>query len=283
MKVLITGSSGFIGKHLVKFLKSKKIAVVPFDLVTGQDLFDKKTLDELIREVDYIIHLAAIGDVYQAEKNPQNALKTAILGTQNLIEVANKYTIKKIIYASTWEVYGKPIYQPLDENHPCNPIHPYSIAKLGGELVIRSVFNKIPWIILRLGTVYGPNMRSHAVIPLFINNARKKKPIIIHGSGNQLRQFTYIDDINQAFLLAIKTKIINKTFNIVSPECVSIKEIANLIANKFPVTIKTTATRVGDPPSAVVSSDKARKILGWNSKINIKQGINMLINFFTGY
>ena len=109
MKVLITGSEGFIGKHLFKYLKKKKIIVYPYDLYLSQDILDKKTLEKAIKKVDYIIHLAAVGDVYQAEKDPQNTLKVGIIGTQNLIDVANRYPIKKIIYASTWEVYGKPI------------------------------------------------------------------------------------------------------------------------------------------------------------------------------
>jgi nucleoside-diphosphate-sugar epimerase len=277
MKVLITGSEGFIGKHLVKYLKKKKITVYPYDLSLGQDLFNKKTLEKAIKKVDYIIHLAAVGDVYQAEKNPQNALKVGIIGTQNLIEIANKYPIKKIIYASTWEVYGKPIYQPIDENHPCNPTHPYSIAKLGGELIIRSAFNKIPWIILRLGSAYGPNMRPYAVIPLFINKALKKETILLHGGGNQKRQFTHVDDINNAFYKLITKPVKNNVFNIVNSKVLTIKQIAQLIIKKLPTKIKIEKQRSGDVPSAVISSKKIKKIVGWSPHIKTNNGILDLI------
>jgi len=280
MKILVTGSTGFIGKHLVKYLTSKKISILPYDLSFGQDLFDKKTLEKSIKKVDCIIHLAAVGDVYQAEKDPQNALKVGIIGTQNLIEVANKYPIKKIIYASSWEVYGDPIYQPIDENHQCNPVHPYSIAKLGGELVIRSTFNKIPWIILRLGSAYGPNMRPHAVIPLFINKALRGKIIFLQGGGSQKRQFTHVDDISNAFYKSITRSIKNKVFNIVSHEVISIKEIAQLITKKLPTRINIDKQRAGDVPSSVVSSIKAKRQLGWKTKKEIQKDINYLINSF---
>jgi len=278
MKVLITGSEGFIGKHLFKYLKKKKIIVYPYDLYLSQDILDKKTLEKAIKKVDYIIHLAAVGDVYQAEKDPQNTLKVGIIGTQNLIDVANRYPIKKIIYASTWEVYGKPIYQPIDENHPCNPVHPYSIAKLGGELIIRSAFNKIPWIILRLGSAYGLRMRPYAVIPLFINTALKKEPIFLHGGGNQKRQFTHVDDINTAFYKSIIRPVKNEIFNIVSNEVITIKQIAKIIIKKIPTKIKIEKERIGDVPSAIICSLKAKKKLNWQAKIKLQEGINFLIN-----
>jgi len=278
MKILITGSEGFIGKHLVKFLKKKKISVYPYDLSLGQNLFNKRTLEKAIKNVDYIIHLAAVGDVYQAEKDPQNALKVGIIGTQNLVEIANKHPIKKIIYASSWEVYGKPIYQPVDENHPCNPTHPYSIAKLGGELVVRSDFNKIPWIILRLGSAYGPNMRPHAVIPLFINRASKKETIFLQGGGSQKRQFTYVDDICDAFYRSIVYSVKNEIINIVDNKILSIKEISRLITKKLPTKINVEKQRVGDAPSATVSSLKAKKQLNWQTKTELQSGINFLIS-----
>lgn len=278
MKVLITGSKGFVGSHLRQFLNKNNIKVVSYDLLDGQDILDKKTLEKEVRKTDYIIHLAAIGDVYQAEKNPQNALKVGVLGTQNLIEVANKYSIKKIIYASTWEVYGKPAYQPIDENHPCNPIHPYAITKLGGELIIRSAFNKTPWIILRLGTIYGKKMRPYGVIPLFIKNAFEKKTIYLHNEGKQTRQFIHINDACKSFLLALKNDgINNEIFNIVSDEVITIKKLADLITKKLPTKIKKAEKRQGDPISSIISSEKAKKILNWENEVKLEVGILNLI------
>jgi len=278
MKVLVTGSEGFIGKHLVKYLKSKKITIVPYDLSLGQDLFDKKTLEKEVKKANYIIHLAAVGDVYQAEKDPQNALKVGIIGTQNLIEVANKYPIKKIIYASTWEVYGKPFYQPIDENHTCNPTHPYSIAKLGGELVFRSAFNKIPWIILRLGTAYGLNMRPYAVIPLFINRALEQKPIVLQGGGKQIRQFTHVNDISNAFYKVIKLSIENEVFNIVNNKTISIKQLVGIIKSRLRIKTIYGEQRKGDVIPTVISNKKAQKSIDWKNSIKIDKWLIETIN-----
>jgi len=273
MKVLVTGSGGFIGKHLVCYLKNKHINVISYDLCQGYDLFDKKSLDESMKKADHIVHLAAVGDVYLAEKYPQKTLKMGILGTQKLIESANKYSIKKLIYISTWEVYGKSQYQPIDEEHPTNPVHPYSIAKLGGELLVKSVFNKSPWLVLRLGSVYGAEMRPYAVIPLFINKARKKEPIILHGGGHQLRQFIHINDVCNTIYICLIKSVINETINVVSNKTISIKKIAQIITKIAPTEIITGDKRLGDAVSSVVDNKKIKKLLLWKEKEDIEKEI----------
>lgn len=272
-KVLVTGSSGFLGKNVVSFLKSEGYHIIPFDIVDGKDILSKDHLEKNLSVADYICHLAAVGDVYLASQFPERAACIGVEGTANLVHVANRFpNIKKIIYASTWEVYGSPRYQPLDEEHPCNPDHPYSIAKYGGELMLRSCLNHIPWIILRLGSAYGLHMRSNAVIPLFIHRAKKGEELIISGNGSQIRQFTYADDIAQAVQLAIETKVENEIFNIVSSEIQTIKQIAEMVVDKIPVAIKFAPERKGDVQSATVVAKKAKKILGWDAETKFAEG-----------
>lgn len=279
MRILVTGSEGFIGKHLVYFLNKKGYEIVPFDKVKGQDLLNEKHLTKVFKKnIDYIIHLAAYGDVYKAIKDPVGALIAGPAATASLIKVASKFPIKKIVYASTWEVYGKPIYSPINENHPCFPLTPYSIAKYAGELVIKSVNNSIPWIILRLGSVYGPNMRPYAVIPLFIKNALRKKSVILHDKGKQKRQFVYIDDVCNAFFKAIKSKIKNEIINVVGNEVVSVKNIAQKINQLIPLKIILGKKRLGDPASAIISNEKAKKKLKWEPKVSFDEGIAILIS-----
>lgn len=280
MKVLVTGSKGFLGKHLVKFLKNKGIQTISFDLIDGQDLLDKKALEEVISKAKFVLHLAAFGDVYKATKDPAGAAISGVGGTANIYLIANKYPVKKIIYASTWEVYGEPHYQPLDEKHPCFPDHPYSISKYGGELMLRSKLNNTPWIILRLGSAYGTNMRPNAAIPLFINKALRGEEIVLQGGGNQIRQFTHTEDICDAFYKAVTVNIRNEIFNIASPEIVTIKEIAKMINNYIPVKTKCTPARIGDISPSKVSSEKAKKILKWKAKIRFKEGLKEVINFY---
>lgn len=279
MRILVTGGKGFVGKHLITYLEKKGINCTSYDLYDGENLLNKKQLERAIKKVDVVVHLAAVGDVYQVAKDPQNALTVGIVGTQNLIEAANKYSIKKIIYISTWEVYGEPQYEPIDEKHPLNPDAPYSIAKYGGELVVRSQMNKIPWIILRLGTIYGGHMRKNSVFSIFIEKALKNEPILLQNGGMQKRQFTHIDDVSEAIYLSILSNINQQVFNIVDTHLVTIKELAKQIKKLCNSTshIIIDKPRSNDPPSATISSVKARTILHWKSHINFTNALTSMI------
>lgn len=280
-RVLITGSSGFLGRNLLEYLDKKGWKTYPFDKINGQDLLSDKDLFAALAKVDYICHLAAVGDVYLAAENPKLAATIGVAGTANLIHIANKLgKVKKIVYASTWEVYGQAKYLPIDEKHPCNPDHPYSISKYAGELMVSSKLNHIPWAILRLGSAYGPYMRSNAVIPLFINKARESKTIMIAGDGLQTRQFTYAADIARAFELSISNSIKNEVFNIIASEKQTIKQIAEMVNEHLPVEISYGPKREGDVPPAVVSSKKAKRMIGWSSETKFKEGFKEVLSSY---
>ena len=282
LKVLVTGSSGFLGKNISQYLKAGGWQVYPFDRVSGQDLLSDSDLKKSLSKVDYVCHLAAVGDVYLAAENPSLAARLGVEGTAKLVDCANKLgNIKKIVYASTWEVYGHPKYQPIDEKHPCLPDHPYSVSKYGGELMIGTKLNNVPWVILRLGSAYGPHMRNNAVIPLFINKAKSGEVITIAGDGSQSRQFTYSADIARAFELAMKTKVSGEVFNIVSGETQTIRQIAEMVNKLTPVKIEYGPKRPGDVPPAAVSAKKAQKLLGWSAKTKFKDGFSEVFSYLS--
>lgn len=276
-RVLVTGSSGFLGKNISLFLTDRGFDVKPFDKADGQDLLNGKDLEKSLSGIDYVCHLAAVGDVYLAAENPMLAADIGVGGTANLVHIANKLgNIKKIIYASTWEVYGHPQYEPLDEKHPCNPDHPYSISKYGGELMLKSKLNHVPWIILRLGSAYGPYMRENAVIPLFIKKAKNGEKITLSGDGLQTRQFTYSEDIARAFEMAIQSNVEDEIFNVIAEETQTIKQIAEMVKAKIDVEIEYGPKREGDVPPARVSTEKIRKVLGWNPQVKFEDGFERL-------
>lgn len=279
MNILVTGGKGFVGRQLIAYLEKKRMSCISYDLFDGQDLLNKQQLEEHVKKSDVIVHLAAVGDVYQVAKDPQNALQVGIIGTQNLIEAANKHSVKKIIYISTWEIYGEPQYEPIDETHPCNPDAPYSISKYGGELIIRSNANKIPWIILRLGTIYGKNMRKNSVFSLFFNKALKNEPITLQNGGKQKRQFTHMNDISEAIYLSILTKRENITLNIIDNFVITIKQLATKIKkickSKSPILIDKP--RSNDPPSSTISSAHAISVLKWKPKITFTGALTNMI------
>lgn len=280
-KVLVTGSEGFLGKNLVEFLAKKGFEITGFDKKIGKDLLNDSDLYAALKGVEYVAHLAAVGDVYQASENPVEAAIAGVAGTANLVKIAQKYDIKKIIYASTWEVYGEPKYQPIDENHPANPDHPYSIAKFAGELMLKSKLFTVPWIVLRLGTAYGPHMRQNAVIPVFINLAKQKKPIKIFGTGSQTRAFIHAADIANAFYLVLTKPVRNEIFNITTDELISILDLAKLVTKYFPTRIEFGQARAADVLPAKVTSTKAAKILGWKPTIKFKAGFKKLISKYS--
>ncbi len=279
MKGMVTGAAGFIGKHVAHHLAEVGYEVLCLDLNLVEDLpsvtGDFRRAEDLapMRECEAVCHIGAIGDVYVAAEDPILAYETNVIGTQRVVEAANEYGLERLIYASTWEVCGEPQYQPLDERHPTNPDHPYNISKLAGELAVRSELNEVPSVALRLGTAYGPGMRENAVIPLFMKLGLQGKGITIQGKGVQFRQFTNVADIARAFQLAMENGPERGVYNIVAPEKVTILELAQLVQQQIPdMEISFAPARAGDVPPAEVTSEKARRELGWVAQVAFADG-----------
>jgi UDP-glucose 4-epimerase len=221
-----------------------------------------------------------VGDIHLALEQPQLAAACNVLGTANVMEASLRTGVQKVVYASTWEVYGQPEYEPIDERHPCRPDHPYNITKLAGESIALSYdrLKGVKTVALRLGTGYGPSMRPSAVIPAFVRRALGGLPLPIQGSGEQLRQFTHARDIARAFALAVESPFHGEALNVVADEKVTIKQLAALIAERLPVETVHQEARPGDITSAHVSSAKAHQELGWTAEVPFKEGLFELID-----
>ena len=287
MKIIVTGAAGFLGSHVADVLREERHDVLGLDTQDSQwhtiikaDLLQPDTLMKALEGVDAVCHLAAVGDVYLAFQNPPLAADINVVGTANLLEACSKKGIKKFIYASTWEVYGEPRYQPIDEKHPCNPDHPYNITKLAGEQLALSYdrLKGLPVVSLRMGTAYGSRMRPNAVFSIFIRKGRAGEPITIKGTGEQTRQFTHAKDIGQAFALALTSKLHGEVFNIVSNESISIRKLAELVCSKLPTSINYEPARAGDIAPAIVSSEKAKRLLGWEPHVSFVNGLYAMID-----
>jgi UDP-glucose 4-epimerase len=287
MKVLVTGVAGFIAGHVAAHLSRAGHEVLGFDVRPGGgwrtligDLSDPVGVEQAVAEVDAVCHLAGVGDVYRALEDPVGAATANVVGTTNLAEAAHRQGGKKLVYASTWEVYGHPRYQPIDESHPCAPDHPYNITKLGGEQMLLAYdrLKDVPAVALRLGTAFGLGMRPNSVFSTFIARALAGQSITIHGSGEQTRQFTHASDIAKAFRLALESNVRGVALNIVSSESTSIRRLAELVAGRIPTTIEYQPARLGDISPAVVLSARARKVLGWEPRVLFEDGLNELID-----
>jgi UDP-glucose 4-epimerase len=286
MKALVTGSSGFLGRHICRVLSEEGFDVTGYDLDESQDdirtvagdLLDVDQLERAAAGHDIICHIGAIGDVYLAGEQPQLAAAVNVTGSANIATVARK-TGARVVNASTWEVYGEPRYQPMDEDHPTDPDHPYNITKLAGErlLLAADQFMDVPVVSLRLGTAYGSGLRPNSVFRIFIDRARRGEPITVQGDGAQGRQFTHASDIARAFVLAARSNVRGVVLNTVASDMVSIKELADLVVDRLPTELSFGDPRPGDVPSALVSASRIADVLGWRAEVPFEQGLEELI------
>ena len=233
-KVLVLGGAGCIGIQVCKLLERKKTKVTLFDLpekihkigikkskyltLFGGSIMDRVSLEEAIKDCNVVVHLAAYLGVKRTEKNKSRCIEINIEGTKNVIDIINKASdVKKIIFASSSEVYGEPISNPVNEKDITQGKTVYAVTKLAGEEMVKANFElkKINYVILRYFNTFGPYQVSQFVIPKFISLIRKNKRPIVNGNGKQTRSFTYSKDSAIATVKCIfSNKINNKVINI---------------------------------------------------------------------
>jgi len=288
MRVVVTGAAGFLGRHVARHFRDAGWDVSGFDVAAFEepgvafvqgDLADGNSVDSAIKDATLVAHIGAIGDVYLAGSQPTLAAEVNVVGTSNVLEAAIRHRAR-VVYASTWEVYGEPIREPIDESHPTMPDHPYSITKLAGEslLLAATRLRDLSAVALRLGTAYGSGLRPNSVFQVFVGKARAREPITIQGDGSQGRQFTHASDIAKAFELAAHSEATGIPINVVADENISIKELAELIIASHPTEINFGPPRAGDVPPARVSNQRAKDILGWRPEVSFEDGIHELIS-----
>ena len=288
MKILVTGGVGFIGRHLVEFLL-KDNQVLVYDNLSNStnenvvslvnkgaeflkgDVLDFKTMSDFSKNVDVIIHLAAIADVNESVINPDITKKINVNGTKNVLQCCIKNKIKKIIFASSAAVYGD-CKNTITEKTNTNPQSPYGQSKLDAEKIIKNTCkeNEFEYIIFRMFNVYGKgqNKQYAGVITKFLENIKKNKSLVVYGDGTQTRDFISIDDIIEAFSLAL---VLNKNgiYNIASGKSISINELIQIIFNVFgeKVEIKNKEVKKGDIKNSVVDVSSAQKIGFYANKL----------------
>ena len=287
MRGVVTGGSGFLGSHVADVLAERGHDVTVVDVSPTQrhrwvaaDLLDRDALVAAFRGADFVCHLAAVGDVYLAAEKPWLAAQANVVGSANVCEAALAASVPKVVAASTWEVYGPPRYEPIDERHPCAPDHPYSITKLAGERIALAYGNLrkgLSVVQLRLGTAYGTRMRPNSVFSVFINKALSREPITIQGTGKQGRQFTHARDIGSAFALAAAKGRNQAVYNTVGDELVSIGELAALVTAQIPTAIAYAPARQADVPTARVSNDLIERELGWRAETTLRDGLAEIV------
>lgn len=281
MKVLITGSSGFVGKETVKLLEQRKIEVIPFDLMNGnQDITDFESLEKVIKETtpDRILHLAATARFSEADKNPKLAFRTNAWGTKNVAEAARKYHIP-VVYSSTGSVY-MPVTQtpPITEEFPALGNSNYACSKRLGELWLMEIAS--PWIILRYGHLYGAEKRYHGLIGGFLSRINRGLKPMLYG-GNQSNDFCYVKDIAEANYKALTAtwENWNQIYNIGTGEEITAEDAGKLVCKLTGYTgeVEKHIGRTVDPERFVYDISKAEHMLGFKAQYDFKSGLTEML------
>jgi UDP-glucose 4-epimerase len=239
---------------------------------------DKSILDGIEINIDYIFHLAAQAGVRFSISNSAEVSKNNIITTVNLLDYAVKNDVKKFIYASSSSVYGNPLYTPVDEEHPKNPISPYAVSKLCGEIYANYYYREegLNTTSLRFYTVYGPRGRPDMAIRKFFERMIRNQEIIIYGDGEQLRDFTYVSDIVDGLILAAESNNANgQEFNLGFSKPVKVNDLISKMyeITEKPKKIKNVEKQVGDVDVTHSNTEKATKMLNYVPKVPIDEGL----------
>lgn len=299
MNILVTGGLGYVGSHLCdRLFENNNIVILDnfsnninsvrkqknVEIVNG-DICDKKIVDDILGDIDIIVHTAAQTSVAKSIENIIYDVDNNINGTINLLDAVRRSDVERFIYISSAAVYGIPKYLPLDERHTTNPIYPYGLSKLTGERysLLYHKFYGLHTVCLRPFNIFGPGQMKNSysgIITKFIENVKNDNDLIIFGDGNQTRDFVYINDVIDTILLAMKNnKAIGKVFNIGTGSQTKVKDLADnimKISNKK-VLVNFENPRVGDIIDSYSDITKARKILLYEPKYSLCDGLKLCL------
>lgn len=308
-RVLITGGDGFIGSHLAERLLEEGASVSIFvrgNSTTGTVSLDLKNTKHLrsrfdrvltgniaspdavglIKSVrpDVIFHLAADAYVPTSFERPFEVMATNVVGTMNVLHAAMGLdSVERIVCTSSSEVYGTALKPAIDERHELRPTSPYAASKVAADRYCFSygITYNLPVAIIRPFNTYGPR-HTYDVIPKFINLALREQPLTVYGSGRQSRDFTYVEDMVEAFLImGVHPKAIAETVNFGTGIAVSVNRLAELIKelSRSPSEIVHVDKRVAEVECLICDFTKARELFGWQPSVTIEEGLRRNIEW----
>jgi len=293
-KIFITGGAGFIGQALAKQLLKNGYGVKTFDIVEPTETICEHEVDTIMYQdelfnamkgYDYVVHLAAMLGVRRTEQKRMGCLDINIQGTKNVLEVSVKTGIKKIIFCSSSEVYGDSYISPIKESGPVSPKSVYAVSKLAGEEYVKAHHQThgIAYSIVRLFNVYGPGQVAQFVMPRFIKTVLENKQPVIYGSGEQKRCFCYVDDAATGMALALsKPEADGEIFNIGNDKTeISMADLARKVISltgkdmepRFIALEESDRSANREIMERVPDITKARKVLGYEPKVSLEDGI----------
>ncbi len=299
---LITGGAGFIGSNIAEALLRQGAQVRILDnMATGResnlqalkvympklqviygDLRDMETVKTALKGIEVVFHQGALASVSRSISDPVTSLETNIVGTQNVLLAARDQGVRRVVYASSSSVYGNTAVLPKHEEMATTPMSPYAVQKLSAELLC-TVFTRIyglETVALRYFNVFGPrqdpNSEYAAVIPRFLTALLEKRQPIVFGDGEQTRDFTFIENVVQANLLAATApEAVGQAMNIGCGERISLNNVLAMARELLDIHIEAEyrEARQGDVRDSLADITHARKLLGYHPEISFRAGL----------
>lgn len=310
-KVFVTGAGGFIGSHLAETLVKRGAQVTAFVRynsrsdpgllsflepeivdrieIVGGDLCDQTAVRSAMKDASFVFHLGALISIPYSYIHPEEVVKTNVLGTLNVLLSARSIGVTRIIHTSTSEVYGSALHVPISESHPLQGQSPYSASKIGADKIAESfhLAYDLPVVSVRPFNTYGPRQSARAVIPTIINQALTRDRIVL-GNLNSQRDFTYVSDTVEGFLLAAQAQgIEGQVINIGYGKEISIQDLVDVIQAQLGKSIEIVVdpARLRPEKSEVnrLISDnrRAKTILNWSPKVDLHTGISRTIDWIS--
>jgi UDP-glucose 4-epimerase len=254
------------------------------------DLAESDVSDRVVQGMDYVLHQAAIPSVQRSVADPVSTNRANVTATLNLLESCRKTGVRRVVFAASSSVYGDTVVLPKVENMPPDPLSPYALQKLVGERYCQLYYRLygLETVCLRYFNVFGPGQDPHseysAVIPKFITLMMAEKAITVNGDGEQSRDFTYVENVVEANLLALQSKAApGNVCNVGCGERISLNILLKLleeITGKKPQ-VNYGSSRPGDVRHSLADITLARRLLGYEPKIMVKDGLSLTVDAFT--
>jgi nucleoside-diphosphate-sugar epimerase len=302
-RYLITGGAGFIGSHLVKHVlgaggnvrvvdnlstgSAKRLSQIrdSVQLVTG-DLADNSVAAEVVKDVDYVLHQAAVPSVQRSVVDPVGTNRSNVTATLNLLENSRKAGVRRFVYAASSSAYGDTEVLPKSEDMPANPLSPYALQKWVGERYCKLYHELygLETVSLRYFNVFGPGQDPYseysAVVPKFTTKLLAKEPITVYGDGEQSRDFTYIDNVIQANLLALRApNAPGEVCNIGCGQSVTLNQLIQILEELLKVRAQVTyaPAKPGDVRHSLADITKATRVLGYVPETEVEEGLRKTV------
>jgi nucleoside-diphosphate-sugar epimerase len=302
-KYLVTGGAGFIGSHIVKRLVDDGVQVRVVDnLSTGQarrldalrsaiqfiegDLAEETIARQAVEGIDFVLHQAAVPSVQRSVADPVGTNRANVTATLNLLESCRRARVRRLVYAASSSAYGDTEILPKHEDMPANPLSPYALQKFIGERYCKLYYELygLETVSLRYFNVFGPRQDPHseysAVIPKFIKGLLAKQPITIYGDGEQSRDFTYIDNVVEANLLALATpNAAGKTYNIGCGERITLNRLVTLLEQQLGTKAQMSYAppKTGDVRHSLADIGRAKVLLHYRPRVMVEEGLHRTV------